>query len=93
MSKNLNFWAYLTKNALNLLILLSLLTLERPMKTQKFCNEELQTTDNFFWKILRYESVKKRDFWAKNGQKWQSQKILVEFFFWSESIQNALKRI
>ena len=32
-------------------------------------------------------------FWARNDEKWQSQKNLVENIFWSESILNVLKRI
>ena len=32
-------------------------------------------------------------FLAKIVKKWKSQKILVENFFWSESIQNALECI
>ena len=32
-------------------------------------------------------------FWPKNREKMAKSKILVEKFFWSESIQNALKRI
>ena len=44
-------------------------------------------------KFFDPKTLKKRDFWAKNGEKRQSQKNLVEIFFWSESIQNVLKRI
>ena len=32
-------------------------------------------------KIFDPKNLEKRDFWAKNGEKWQSQKILVEKIF------------
>ena len=37
--------------------------------------------------------AQKTCFRAKNGEKWQSQKNFGRNFFWSESIQNVLKRM
>ena len=61
-----------------------------------------------FWNIFQNENLKIKNFphykifsWdfvifakaTKIVKKWQSQKIFVENFFWSESIQNVFKRI
>ena len=48
---------------------------------------------NFFPnKIFDPKNLEKRDFWAKNREKMAKSKKFGRKFFWSESIQNVLKR-
>ena len=51
---------------------------------RKSRNQKLFSITIFFWDLIIF---------GPNGEKWQSQEILVENFFRSESIQNLSKRI